>query len=226
MTVTQLIERFRRNVGYDQDPQNLTDAQVLEYLNEAQDEIGREILILRDNVTLSVIASQSDYQYETGFGERIVKVGKVYIDGVELGNYVGQSVLDPSSFADLFPYRFNTPAGPTQAAVDFGSFLRLYPAPTSSEAARTYRVTAQTIPNAMALLGGENPLPKRLHPHIAGLAAYKAAFPSATEAQQQTRLLALKNEADTMIRYIQRENMNRAVNFNWDWTLSSGTIYT
>lgn len=226
MNVTELIARFRRNVGYDQDPQDLTDSEVLGYLNEAQDEIAREILLVRDNVAFPVIATQADYQYETGFGERIVKILRVYVNGVELPSRLGQSVLDPTSFTDLFPYRLNTPAGVTEAAVDFGSFLKLYPTPTSTEAAKTYRVTAQIVPAAMVLLGGENSLTKRLHPHIAGLAAYKAAFPSATEAQQQSRLVALKSEADKMIEYIRRENTNRALNFNWDWTLSSNTLDT
>jgi hypothetical protein len=226
MNVTQLIERFRRNIGYDQDPQDLTDAQVLEYLNEAQDEIAREILILRDNVNLSVIAGQADYQYETSFGERIVKVLAVYVDGVQLNARLGQSVLDPNTFASLFPYRLTTAAGSTQAAVDFGSFLRLFPTPTSIEAAKSYKVTAQIVPAAMVLMGGEISLPRRLHPHVAGIAAYKAAFPQATEGQQQTRLLALKNEADKIVDYIRRENTNRSVNFSWEDSLSSGIIHT
>lgn len=218
MTTQELIDRFRAVAEYDLDPiggtsDTLTDSQVVGFLNEAMDDLARECELQGVSVAFTPSTGVQTYSLQgSAFANRMLSIERLFVAGNEI-EFRSIHELDD----DYAGWR-----GVANGQLNFWTFgaadkLMLYPAPDSTEAAKTWRVDGMVLPNALSAssLSASPDTPSSLHPHIASYGVYKASLTQVTEGQQQARLQAIRDEAFREAREIrQRSSIQSSPNVN------------
>lgn len=198
MTTAELIDRFRSIASYDLDPiggtsGDLTDSEVVSYLNEAMDELARECELQGISIAFTPTAGVQSYDMQgAAFAKRMLSIERLFVNGIEY-DYLPIAQLDDEYTG------WRAVGNGKLIRWTLGAFdsLMLYPAPDSTEAAKTWRVDGMILP---AKLSASSPsatpeVPHSLHPHIAAYGVFKASYTQATEQQQILRLQAIRDQA-------------------------------
>lgn len=197
MNLTKLIERFRALTAYDLDPIGpfpLEDEPIVDFLNQAQDELARRAKLTTDRGTCHLTVGRSDYPL-TGpaFDRRYLRIDSVRYAGEELRRAA------PTELDRRFPgWRRAESGSPRTYHVTSAEGLVMVPAPSGSVVLNgPIEVSGAYLPPILSLASPtqELDLPVELHPHVASLAVVIAAEPQATEPSQRARLERLRAEA-------------------------------
>ncbi len=197
MNLTKLIERFRALTAYDLDPIGpfpLEDDAIVDFLNEAQNELARRAKLWTDNGRCHLTVGKAAYPL-TGptFDCRYLRIDAVRYDGEELRRAA------PWELDRRFPgWRRAEPGSPKSFHVTSAEGLVLVPAPSGSAVLNgPIEVSGAYLPPILSLEEPTQELdfPTELQPHIATLAVVIAAEPQATEPSQRVRLDRMRAEA-------------------------------
>lgn len=197
MNLTKLIERFRALTAYDLDPIGpfpVTDEPIVDFLNQAQDELARRAKLWTDHGRCHLTVGRSTYPlHGPAFDRRYLRIDAVRFDGEELSRQA------PWELDRRFPAWRRAEAGSPRAFhVTSAEGLVVVPAPSGSAILTgPLEISGAYLPSLLRLEAPDQEvdLPDELQPHVAALAVVIAAEPQATEPSQRARLERLRAEA-------------------------------
>lgn len=218
MTVTQLIARVKNYLRYDLDGyfgavDDVTDADVVAALNDAQREIAKAAYLVEPSTTLTMTAGQSQYDLRDTdvVGKKALTVLRVIVGGETLKKPSGSYGLwTYQELEQQFPEWRDADNGTPYIGVQLGTSLIIVPPPTSSVISGGGNYIVHTkYPEDMSAssLSAEPDIPEDLHEALAKLAAAKAADPNVTEGHQDARVSRLYSQAMSLAMETGRANL-------------------
>ena len=209
LTTAHMLTRLRKILAYDLDGYfegdareagDVTDDELLPWLNQAQDELARRVGLTDNDLDIPVTTGTRTYAYASGLSRRVVKVHSLFVDGRELGNPITEADLE-----ERMPSWRTDANGETRYYTETPSTsLSLFPSPDATAAARSYRARVSYLPTPLSP-SVDSELPEEVHPHIPNLAAVMIGMPFATEGQQMQRLIGMRDSAYAMAARFSRE---------------------
>jgi hypothetical protein len=202
-----------------------TDAQKTATINWAIRSIAKRLVLVDNKISLTLVASQSDYQMDSttpwAIGSTAVKMFKPYqawINNAQLMGFDGFPGLYKMEELDAEhpAWRADAAGTPTRAMlVRGGQFLRVWPAPTSGvvSGGNNY-VAGQYLPKDMVVVTDDSlqlPVVEDAHEAVCLLAAYRHAFPTCTESEGWQRARTFRSEYFEVVEDLRRENVGDQV---------------
>lgn len=127
-TLEELIDRVRGDLSL-RGSSFLTDAEIIDWLNDAQEEFARETKWFKYSLSLSTVANQAEYDFPDGASAQVLTVDWVRLDDRDLYPLRGQSMLDRGNWA----WR-DQQGTPTHWFLRGVAKIRLWPTPTAASA--------------------------------------------------------------------------------------------
>lgn len=199
MTLQETIEFKEARLAYGLDavegPEPSVSDQIAS-INWAVRTIARHAFVIDPAVALTLTADTATYDMEdtSVVAKRIVRPFKVIINGNPIRTARGDSygLWSLEEIERVNPaFRTGVSGRPVRATWHSGKYLFLDPKPTQTvvDAGNSF-IEGQVMPADLTAgdMNAELPLAVDLHEAAAYLAAYRSAFPNATEAEQWQRL--------------------------------------
>lgn len=187
--------RVKRQFG-DESGTQITDADILNWLNEGQKEIARQTGVLQARLVTDSVADQSEYAIPTNF----ISIRRAAFNGKVLQTITLEEL---DTVSDTWK---NQGSGYPQRFLVWGNTIVLYPAPSTDvdEALEIYYIK---YPDVLETPTDIPEIPTHMHHELVRFALAQAKELDEEDSKSQ----AVKLEFDTQMAQIRYETNNRSI---------------